>query len=99
VFTRLFSHALSGKVCVHVDGWCQSWNVLRENSSYNVISYVRTSNSYSGPVNIRTLLDYARVTRGWIGNGTIGGFGFGFECFGTGGASKTYYMNSCSIGS
>jgi hypothetical protein len=36
------------------------------------------------------MLDYARVRRGWIGNGTIGGFGFGFECFGTGGASKIY---------
>jgi hypothetical protein len=76
-----------------------SWNVYRENSQWNVISLVRTSNSYSGSVNIRTLLDYARNTKKWIGNGTIGGLGFGFEVFGTGSATKNYTINSMSIGS
>jgi hypothetical protein len=75
-----------------------TWNVYRENSSFNVVSFVRTSNSFSGSVNLRTMLDYARLTRGWIGNGTIGGLGLGFEVFGTGNVSKNYTMNSMSIG-
>ena len=76
-----------------------TWDVWRENSSYNVISFVRDSVSYSGSVNIRTMLDYARVTKGWIGNGTIAGNGLGFEIFGSGGSNHTWTMNSCSIGS
>lgn len=75
-----------------------SWNIYRENSSFNVISFVRTSNSFSGSVNLRAVLDYARVTRRWISNGTIGGLGLGFEVFGTGNTGVNYVMNSMSIG-
>lgn len=74
-----------------------SWNVYGENRSFNVISFVRTSDSFSGSVTIRGLPDCARVVRPWISNGTIAGLGVGFEIFRTGDAGSNYTMKDLSM--
>jgi hypothetical protein len=72
-----------------------TWNVYRGGN--NVVSFVRTSNSYSGSVNLRTMIDWGR-NKGWYGDGNIGGNSFGFEIFGN--TSQAWYnVNSMSIGS
>ena len=70
-----------------------TWNVYRENSSWNVISFVRTSNSTSGSFNMGTLLRWAR-SKGWLSNSTVKVNSFGFEVFGTNNQSKNWTVNS-----
>lgn len=74
-----------------------SWNVYRENSSSNVISFVRTSDSFSGSVTIQGIPDYARVVRTGISNRTIAGLRLGFEIFRTGDAGSNYTINDLSM--
>jgi len=74
-----------------------NWNVYREISSYNVVSFLRTSNSYSGSVNLGTMLNWAR-DKGWYGDGTIGNNQFGFEISGTGNVHVNFTVRSMSIG-
>jgi hypothetical protein len=70
-----------------------TWNVYRENSTYNVISFVRTSNSTSGSFNMGTMLRWA-VSQGWLSNTTVTVNSFGFEVFGTNNQSMNWTVNS-----
>ncbi|EFL35220.1 glycoside hydrolase family 12 protein [Streptomyces viridochromogenes DSM 40736] len=57
-----------------------SWNVFKgTNGSNEVFSFVRTSNSSSGTVNILSILKWIKDTKKWMGNETIGDVQFGYE--------------------
>ncbi|MFJ3307940.1 hypothetical protein ACIPSA_33610 [Streptomyces sp. NPDC086549] len=57
-----------------------TWTVYKGNNTANdVFSFVRTSNSTSGTVNILPILKWIKDTKGWFGNVTIGDLQFGFE--------------------
>ncbi|MER7478405.1 hypothetical protein ABTX60_12220 [Streptomyces sp. NPDC126510] len=57
-----------------------SWNVFKgTNGSNEVFSFIRTSNSGSGTVNILSILKWIKDTKKWMGNETIGDVQFGFE--------------------
>ncbi len=74
----------------------QTWNVYRgSNGSNAVFSFVRTSNTNSGTVDVRAVMNWLR-TQGWWGDVTIGEVQFGFEISGTNG-SAAFTDNSFSI--
>jgi hypothetical protein len=57
-----------------------SWTVYKGNNGSNaVFSFVRTSNSSSGSVDILPILKWIKDTKGWFGNVTIGDLQLGFE--------------------
>ncbi|MFH8662571.1 glycoside hydrolase family 12 protein [Streptomyces afghaniensis] len=57
-----------------------SWNVFKgTNGANEVFSFIRTSNSSSGTVNILPILKWIKDTKGWMGNETIGDVQFGYE--------------------
>ncbi|MBD0840144.1 glycoside hydrolase family 12 protein [Streptomyces sp. TRM68416] len=58
-----------------------TWNVYKGNNGANeVYSFLRTSNSNSGSVNIKPILTWISATKGWMSsNETIGDVQFGFE--------------------
>ena len=57
-----------------------TWTVYKGNNGANdVFSFVRTSNSSSGTVNVLPILKWIKDTKGWFGNVTIGDLQFGFE--------------------
>ncbi|MFI1357206.1 hypothetical protein ACH4TV_27020 [Streptomyces sp. NPDC020898] len=57
-----------------------TWTVYKGNNGANeVFSFIRTSNSSSGTVNILPILKWIKDTKGWFGNETIGDVQFGFE--------------------
>ena len=57
-----------------------SWNVFKgTNGANEVFSFIRTSNSGSGTVNILPILKWIKDTKKWMGNETIGDVQFGFE--------------------
>ncbi|PPS71330.1 MULTISPECIES: glycoside hydrolase family 12 protein [Streptomyces] len=57
-----------------------SWNVFKgTNGSNEVFSFIRTSNSSSGTVNILSILKWIKDTKKWMGNETIGDVQFGYE--------------------
>jgi hypothetical protein len=57
-----------------------TWTVYKGNNGANeVFSFVRTSNSTSGTVDILPLLKWIKDTKGWFGNETIGDVQFGYE--------------------
>ncbi|GGP94974.1 glycoside hydrolase family 12 protein [Streptomyces roseolilacinus] len=62
-----------------------SWNVYKgrvtnpDGSYHEVFSFVRTSDSTSGTVNVLPILEWIKDTKGWWGNETIGDVQFGFE--------------------
>jgi hypothetical protein len=62
-----------------------SWNVYKgrvtnpDGSYHEVFSFVRTSDSTSGTVNVLPILKWIKDTKGWWGNETIGDVQFGFE--------------------
>ncbi|MEU0246600.1 hypothetical protein ABZ192_20145 [Streptomyces sp. NPDC006235] len=57
-----------------------SWNVFKgTNGSNEVFSFIRTSNSSSGTVNILPILKWIKDTKRWMGNETIGDVQFGYE--------------------
>jgi len=56
-----------------------NWNVYRgNNGSITVFSFLRTSNTSSGTVDIKAVCNWLR-NRGWFGDVTIGNVQFGFE--------------------
>jgi hypothetical protein len=71
-----------------------TWNVYHGGN--NVVSFVRTSNTTSGTVDIKAVLNWI-VSQGWFGDGTVGASQFGFEISGTGGAPLTFTCNSFSM--
>jgi Cellulose binding domain/Glycosyl hydrolase family 12 len=73
-----------------------TWNVYRGSNGANaVFSFLRTSNTNSGTVDIRAIANWLR-TQGWWGDVTIGECQFGFEISGTNG-SAAFTDNSFSI--
>ncbi|GAA4332949.1 hypothetical protein GCM10023086_64000 [Streptomyces venetus] len=57
-----------------------SWNVFKgTNGANEVFSFIRTSNSSSGTVNILPILKWIKDTKQWMGNETIGDVQFGYE--------------------
>ncbi|MDQ1015912.1 glycoside hydrolase family 12 protein [Streptomyces afghaniensis] len=57
-----------------------SWNVFKgTNGSNEVFSFIRTSNSSSGTVDILPILKWIKDTKRWMGNETIGDVQFGYE--------------------
>lgn len=57
-----------------------TWNVHKGSNGHNeVFSFLRTSDSNSGTVDILPILKWIKDTKGWMGNETIGDVQFGFE--------------------
>ncbi|MEV6962380.1 hypothetical protein AB0M97_24970 [Streptomyces sp. NPDC051207] len=57
-----------------------TWSVHKGSNGHNeVFSFIRTSNSSSGTVNILPILKWIKDTKGWMGNETIGDVQFGYE--------------------
>ena len=73
-----------------------TWNVYRGSNGANaVFSFLRTSNTNSGTVDVRSMLNWLR-TQGWWGDVTVGEVQFGFEISGTNG-SAAFTDNSFAI--
>ena len=73
-----------------------TWNIYHQNGGNNVISFVRTTNTTAGTVDILALINWAR-TQGWIPDGTIGAAQFGFEISGTDNVATDFTCNSFSL--
>ncbi|WP_329125918.1 GH12 family glycosyl hydrolase domain-containing protein [Streptomyces sp. NBC_01465] len=57
-----------------------TWTVyVGSNGANNVYSFLRTSDSSSGTVDILAVLKWMKDTKGYIGNATIGDVQFGYE--------------------
>ncbi|WUC44843.1 hypothetical protein OG692_24465 [Streptomyces cellulosae] len=57
-----------------------TWNVYKgSNGANEVFSFLRTSDSTSGTVDILPVLKWIKDTKGWMGNETIGDVQFGYE--------------------
>jgi hypothetical protein len=73
-----------------------TWNIYRGSNGANaVFSFVRTSNSTSGTLNVLAMLNWLR-TNNWWGDVTLGQFQFGYEISGTAGQSA-FTTNSYSL--
>jgi hypothetical protein len=73
-----------------------TWNVYRgSNGSNAVYSFVRTSNTSSGTVDLLALFSWLR-TNGWWGDVTLGAQQFGYEISGSAGG-LTFRTNSYSL--
>jgi hypothetical protein len=73
-----------------------TWNIYRGSNGANaVFSFVRTSNSNSGTLNVLAMLNWLR-TNNWWGDVTLGQFQFGYEISGTAGQSA-FTTNSYSL--
>jgi hypothetical protein len=73
-----------------------SWNIYRgSNGSNQVYSFVRTSNTNSGTVDIRAIANWIRA-RGWFGDVTIGNVQLGYEITSSAGG-KDFVTNSFSV--
>ena len=73
-----------------------TWNVYRgSNGSNQVYSFVRTSTTNSGTIDVLAVLNWLK-TQGWYGDVTVGDIQFGFELSGTAGQSN-FTCNSFTI--
>jgi hypothetical protein len=73
-----------------------SWNVYRgNNGSINVMSFLRTSNTNSGTVDIKAIVNWIRA-RGWFGDVTIGNVQFGYEITSSNGG-RDFVTNTLTI--
>jgi hypothetical protein len=73
-----------------------TWNVYRgSNGSNAVFSFLRTSATNSGTIDVLAVLTWLR-TQGWWGDVTVGEVQFGFELTGTAGQSS-FTCNSFAI--
>jgi hypothetical protein len=76
-----------------------TWTVYKGNNGSNdVFSFVRSSNSGSGTVNILPILKWIKDTKGWFGDVTIGDLQFGFEITSSAGGLD-FTVNSESVSS
>jgi hypothetical protein len=76
-----------------------TWTVYKGNNTANdVFSFVRSSNSTSGTVNVLPILKWIKDTKGWFGNVTIADFQFGFEITSSSGGLN-FTTNSMSVSS
>jgi hypothetical protein len=84
----------SKQTSVSVGG--HSWAVYKgSNGSNQVFSFVRTSNTSSGTVDIRAITQWLRA-QGWFGDVTIGNVQFGYEITSSSGG-KNFVTNSFSV--
>ncbi|MGW0548231.1 glycoside hydrolase family 12 protein [Streptomyces altiplanensis] len=61
-----------------------TWDTYKGNNGANeVFSFLRTSDSASGTVNILPVLKWIKDTKRWMGNETIGDVQFGYEISGS----------------
>jgi Cellulose binding domain/Glycosyl hydrolase family 12 len=75
-----------------------TFNIYRGNNGANaVFSFLRTSNTNSGTIDLRAILNWLR-TNGWWADVTVGEVQLGFEISGTNGSSQ-FVCNTCSISS
>jgi hypothetical protein len=76
-----------------------SWNVYRgSNGANEVFSFVRTTNTGSGQVDVKAVMDWIRG-RGWFGDVTVGSVQFGYEITSSsGGLNFTTNSYSVSVG-
>jgi hypothetical protein len=82
----------------NVNAGGHTWNVYRgSNGSNAVFSFVRTSATNSGTVDVLAVMNWLR-SQGWWGDVTVGDIQFGFELSGTAGQSS-FVCNSFSINS
>ena len=73
-----------------------TWNIYRGSNGANAVySFVRTSNSNSGTLNVLAMLNWLR-TNNWWGDVTLGQFQFGYEISGTAGQSA-FTTNSYTL--
>lgn len=73
-----------------------SWNVYRGSNGANaVFSFVRTSNTGSGTVDVKAVLNWIRA-RGWFGDVTVGAVQFGYEITSSSGGLN-FTTNSYSV--
>ena len=73
-----------------------TWRIYRgSNGSNNVYSFVRTSNTGSGTVNVAAVAQWIR-SAGWFGNVTIGNVQFGYEITSSSGG-KDFVTNAFSV--
>lgn len=73
-----------------------TWDIYRgSNGANQVYSFVRTSNTNSGTVDIRAIARWIR-TAGWFGDVTIGNVQFGYEITSSSGG-KDFTTNSFSV--
>ncbi|MDX3661534.1 hypothetical protein PV646_29880 [Streptomyces sp. ID05-26A] len=73
-----------------------SWNVYRgSNGSNAVFSFVRTSNTGSGTVDVKAVMNWIRA-RGWFGDVTVGAVQFGYEITSSSGGLN-FTTNSYSV--
>ncbi|MDQ0840851.1 hypothetical protein [Streptomyces sp. V1I6] len=57
-----------------------TWDVYRgDNGANAVYSFLRTSDSTSGTVDLKAVLAWLKNTKGWIGDVTVGDVQFGYE--------------------
>jgi Glycosyl hydrolase family 12 len=77
-----------------------TWNVFRgNNGKNNVYSFLRTSKTNSGTVDVKAMLNWIKG-RGWIGDVMLGDVQYGFEitsCYGTNGSGMNFTTNSYSV--
>jgi hypothetical protein len=73
-----------------------TWNVYRgSNGSNQVFSFIRTSNTNAGTVDIKAILNWIK-NQGWYGNITLGEVQFGFEITSSSGGLD-FIANSYSV--
>ncbi|QNE16922.1 hypothetical protein F1D05_02160 [Kribbella qitaiheensis] len=75
-----------------------SWDIYRgSNGGNEVFSFIRTSNTNAGSVDIKAVLNWIRG-RGWMGDTTVGEVQFGFEITSSSGGMN-FTTNSYSVSS
>ncbi|PWK81380.1 glycosyl hydrolase family 12 [Lentzea atacamensis] len=73
-----------------------TWDVYRGSNGHNaVFSFLRTSNTSSGTVDLKAVMNWIRA-RGWWGDVTVGEVQFGYEITSSSGG-KTFRTNSYSV--
>jgi glycosyl hydrolase family 12 len=76
-----------------------SWTVYKgSNGANNVYSFVRTSNTSSGTVDVLAVMNWIRNTKHWIGDVTLGNVQFGYEITSSAGGMD-FVTNSFSVSS
>ncbi|WP_112468303.1 glycoside hydrolase family 12 protein [Streptomyces triticisoli] len=76
-----------------------TWSVYKGNNGSNeVFSFIRSSNSTSGTVNILPILKWIKDAKGWFGNVTIGDVQFGYEITSSSGGLD-FTTNSLTVSS
>ena len=77
-----------------------TWNVYKGNNGANeVYTFVRTSKSSSGTVDIKAILNWIKTTPKWFGDVTVGQVQFGYEITSSynSGSGYNFVTNSYSV--